>query len=191
MKREVISAIQKRIDHFRKVHHKFEAEALFHAMSMIEMLMPPESLSPSPQPSATAEKPMTAEEILKKCMSVKYCGETRFDYLDEDEKPLIYKAMEEYAALKPVAEREVCPNCGKYKSLQGNGIAHQLCECGAERELPGDEDIKIQFPIIPDDKFTAGKSSSELMHMQIKNSYSHGGRYGAKWMRELIKERSK
>lgn len=25
---------------------------------------------------------------------------------------------------------EICPNCGKYKTLQGNGIIHQLCECG-------------------------------------------------------------
>ena len=40
---------------------------------------------------------LTKEEILKKAMSVKYCGETRFDFLDEDETPLIYKAMEKYA----------------------------------------------------------------------------------------------
>ncbi len=25
---------------------------------------------------------------------------------------------------------EICPTCGKYKTLQGNGIMHQLCECG-------------------------------------------------------------
>lgn len=23
----------------------------------------------------------------------------------------------------------ICPHCGKYKTLQGNGIIHQLCEC--------------------------------------------------------------
>ena len=40
---------------------------------------------------------LTKEEILKKAMSKKYCGGTRFNYLDEDETPLIYKAMEKYA----------------------------------------------------------------------------------------------
>jgi hypothetical protein len=39
----------------------------------------------------------TKEEILKKVMSVKYCGETRFDFLDEEEVALIYKAMEIYS----------------------------------------------------------------------------------------------
>lgn len=24
----------------------------------------------------------------------------------------------------------LCPHCGKYKATQGNGIMHQLCECG-------------------------------------------------------------
>lgn len=40
---------------------------------------------------------LTKKEILKKAMSVKYCGETRFDFLDKDEAPLIYKAMEKFA----------------------------------------------------------------------------------------------
>ncbi len=39
----------------------------------------------------------TKRLILKKAMSVKYCDDTRFDYLDDDERPLIYKAMETYA----------------------------------------------------------------------------------------------
>ncbi len=39
----------------------------------------------------------TKVEILKKHMAVIYCGATRFDFLDEDELPLILKAMEEYA----------------------------------------------------------------------------------------------
>jgi hypothetical protein len=36
-------------------------------------------------------------QYLKESMTVDYCGETRFDYLDDDERPLIYKAMENYA----------------------------------------------------------------------------------------------
>jgi hypothetical protein len=28
------------------------------------------------------------------------------------------------------SEQLICPHCGKYKWLQGNGIMHQLCECG-------------------------------------------------------------
>lgn len=38
----------------------------------------------------------TKEQILKEAMSKPYCGETYFDFLDDEEKPLIYKAMEEY-----------------------------------------------------------------------------------------------
>ena len=28
------------------------------------------------------------------------------------------------------SEQLICHHCGKYKRLQGNGIMHQLCECG-------------------------------------------------------------
>jgi hypothetical protein len=28
------------------------------------------------------------------------------------------------------SEQLICHNCGKYKRMQGNGIMHQLCECG-------------------------------------------------------------
>ena len=28
------------------------------------------------------------------------------------------------------SEKLVCPDCKKYKRMQGNGIIHQLCECG-------------------------------------------------------------
>ncbi len=45
------------------------------------------------------------KEILKQVMSKRYCGKTYFDFLDKDEKPLIYKAMEEYAR-----QREICKN---------------------------------------------------------------------------------
>ncbi len=27
-------------------------------------------------------------------------------------------------------EDRICPYCGKYKTMQGNGLMHQLCECG-------------------------------------------------------------
>jgi len=36
-------------------------------------------------------------------MDKKYCGATRFDYLDPEERTMIYKAMETYAKAK-VAE---------------------------------------------------------------------------------------
>ena len=28
-------------------------------------------------------------------------------------------------------EQLICHHCGKYKRMQGNGIMHQLCECGS------------------------------------------------------------
>ena len=30
------------------------------------------------------------------------------------------------------SEQLICPHCNKYKRLQGNGIIHQLCECGEQ-----------------------------------------------------------
>lgn len=30
------------------------------------------------------------------------------------------------------SEQLICHHCGKYKGLQGNGIMHQLCECGED-----------------------------------------------------------
>lgn len=39
----------------------------------------------------------TAIEYLKNAMSVKYCGKTRFDFLDPEEVTLVEKAMESYA----------------------------------------------------------------------------------------------
>lgn len=38
----------------------------------------------------------TKKQILKEAMSESYCGQTYFDFLDEEELPLIFKAMEEY-----------------------------------------------------------------------------------------------
>ena len=56
----------------------------------------------------------------------------------------ILSAMKEYAELYHESEVKklnlldvswqseqlICPHCGKYKRMQGNGIMHQLCECG-------------------------------------------------------------
>lgn len=29
-----------------------------------------------------------------------------------------------------IIKSPICSHCGKYKTMQGNGIMHQLCECG-------------------------------------------------------------
>ena len=39
---------------------------------------------------------MSKRSILKKAMNKKYCGLTRFDYLDNEERLMIYKAMDDY-----------------------------------------------------------------------------------------------
>lgn len=41
---------------------------------------------------------MTKREILKENMSVKYCDGTRFSYLDDEERSMIYKSMEQYSS---------------------------------------------------------------------------------------------
>lgn len=48
----------------------------------------------------TIKNTKVKRKILKKAMSKKYCGETRFDYLDREEILMIYKAMEEYHQAK-------------------------------------------------------------------------------------------
>ncbi len=45
-------------------------------------------------------KIMSKRTILKNAMSKKYCDLTYFDYLDKEELPLIYKAMEDFAIEK-------------------------------------------------------------------------------------------
>jgi len=45
----------------------------------------------------------------------------------------IKEAVTEALRIHDVVERSeqlICPHCGKYKRVQGNGIMHQLCECG-------------------------------------------------------------
>jgi hypothetical protein len=39
----------------------------------------------------------TKKQILRKSMSKKYCGETRFDYLDDEELPMIFDAMQVFS----------------------------------------------------------------------------------------------
>lgn len=49
---------------------------------------------------------LSKKVILKNAMSKKYCGETYFDFLDEEEKPLIYKAMEDYAKQENLSKND-------------------------------------------------------------------------------------
>lgn len=39
---------------------------------------------------------ISEEYILRECMSNPYCGETYFDFLEPEEKEMIYKAMRIY-----------------------------------------------------------------------------------------------
>lgn len=64
-----------------------------------------------------------------------YCG--AFDHMLHDWKPVAgFKAGAKWAISQmeqdDVIEKvnPICPYCGKYKTTQGNGILHQLCECG-------------------------------------------------------------
>lgn len=63
--------------------------------------------SPSVSPVAAMSGEEMKKTILKKAMSKKYCSATRFDFLDEDEIPMIYKAMDLYAAQRDETIREL------------------------------------------------------------------------------------
>lgn len=62
------------------------------------------------------------EEILKQAMSKKYCGKTYFDFLDEEEKQLIYKAMEDYAKQR---ESDATRHVSNTPSTQQSNIDNQ------------------------------------------------------------------
>jgi hypothetical protein len=93
--------------------------------------------------------------ILKRNMNKAYCSGTRFEYLDEDERPLIYKAMQEYAekyhayqcALAEntptsseqlatpavVGRSEQLPCNHVEKLMQGDGFVYAICAlCGED-----------------------------------------------------------
>lgn len=66
-------------------------------------------------------------------------NEKRFAHGQFDEKQIAYSAWLEgkkqaltIPAVVGQSEQLICPHCGKYKLLQGNGIMHQLCECGEQ-----------------------------------------------------------
>ena len=66
-------------------------------------------------------------------------NEKRFAHGQFDEKQIAYSAWLEgkkqaltIPAVVGQSEQLICPHCGKYKRLQGNGIMHQLCECGEQ-----------------------------------------------------------
>ena len=87
--------------------------------------------------------------ILKRNMNKSYCSGTRFEYLDEDERPLIYKAMQEYAEkyheyqcalaentptsseqlAAPAVVKSVCPNCGELVKPVMLGCMCPSCAC--------------------------------------------------------------
>ena len=66
-------------------------------------------------------------------------NEKRFAHGQFDEKQIAYSAWLEgkkqaltIPAVVGQSEQLICPHCGKYKRLQGNGVMHQLCECGEQ-----------------------------------------------------------
>lgn len=50
-------------------------------------------------------------------------------HFDEDTESLILNAMRELHSVL-IEKSVICNDYGKYKKMQGNGILHQLCECG-------------------------------------------------------------
>ena len=70
----------------------------------------------------------TKRYILKRAMSVKYCDETRFDYLDDDELPLIYKAMSEYASQQTADKDKMIQLQQKHIDEQDQLIYEQVTE---------------------------------------------------------------
>ena len=38
--------------------------------------------------------------------------------------------LADYDIVKKPTDWVICPHCLKYKKLQGDGVVHQLCECG-------------------------------------------------------------
>lgn len=44
-------------------------------------------------------------------------------------RPILVDSKGHCLSILPNKEPIICPHCGKYKRLQGNGVLHQLCMC--------------------------------------------------------------
>lgn len=60
--------------------------------------------------------------------SNKYSSEYQEQWSFRDGAKWAISQMEQDDVIEMV--NPICPYCGKYKTTQGNGILHQLCECG-------------------------------------------------------------
>jgi len=67
----------------------------------------------------------TVKETLKIKMSEKYCDLTRFNYLDPEEKIMIYKAMQEYAKQACKEQRKICKRTFLHAGGYSN-FAHEI-----------------------------------------------------------------
>jgi len=69
-------------------------------------------------------------------MNKSYCSGTRFEYLDEDERPLIYKAMQEYAEKYHEYQCALAENNPtSEKQLAAPAVVKWVCKnCNAEVE---------------------------------------------------------
>jgi len=74
---------------------------------------------------------MTPTEVLKMLKSkIDAAGLNKCNYaIETSDIEAINQALLLYDVVGQ-SEQLICPHCGKYKRMQGNGIMHQLCECG-------------------------------------------------------------
>lgn len=58
---------------------------------------------------------------------------SRIEKLEAMEKANGHESEQRQLTIPDVSgqsKQVICPHCHKYKRMQGNGIMHQLCECG-------------------------------------------------------------
>ena len=91
---------------------------------------------------------MNKRSILKKAMSKKYCDATRFEFLDPDERIMIYRAMETYKKERKPKRK---PDSNGVLPLTDEELAEFSClfyECRSIdiiKVVPRTNSIKIYF----------------------------------------------
>ena len=62
----------------------------------------------------------------------KYIKRIKLDYPEDDKLMIDLQQFAQEIKEQTEVNSPICPYCGKYKTMQGDGVIHQLCMCGIE-----------------------------------------------------------
>ena len=72
-------------------------------------------------------------------------------YHQSQSKQMQQRIKELEDELQSLKENPICVHCEKYRTSQGDGLIHQLCECNLNGLNPKTEKCKCEFPLVRND----------------------------------------